>query len=112
MRSAAALLLLSAVMGANVTGGNPDAGPAAIARYGCGSCHNIPGVSGAQGLVGPPLGNVGKRTYIAGELPNIPENLVRWIQHPHSVNQRTVMPEMGVTTQDAKNIAAFLYSNK
>lgn len=97
---------------AAATGGNPDAGIAAIVRYGCGSCHAIPGVPGASGLVGPPLAGVGKRLYIAGMLSNTPDNLMHWVQHPTSVNPKTLMPELGVTFQDAKDIAALFYSLK
>ena len=88
------------------------AGQAAIQRYGCGSCHTIPGVPGAAGLVGPPLAGIGKRMYIAGELLNRPDNLTHWIAHPRSVNEKTAMPELGVTARDAGNIAEFLYSLK
>ena len=94
------------------TGGNPDAGIAAIARYGCGSCHTIPEVPGASGLVGPPLTGIGKRLYVAGMLSNTPGNLMHWVQHPTAVNQKTLMPELGVTPQDSKDIAALLYSLK
>jgi cytochrome c1 len=55
-----------------------------IAKYGCGACHQIPGVEGADGLVGPPLTNIGSRVYIAGVLPNTPDNLAAWIQNPQS----------------------------
>lgn len=117
---AAALLfvaLLANGCGANAkqladaeTGGNTSSGRDAVVRYGCGSCHTIPGVAGARGLVGPPLTGIGKRYYVAGELPNTPENLTGWIRHPHAVNPKTLMPELGVTQKDAVDIAAFLYS--
>ena len=93
-----------------LTGGDPALGPAAIGRYGCGSCHDIPGVRAAQGKVGPPLGGIASRAYLAGRLPNSPDNMVRWIQHPQRVEQGTVMPEMGVTDSDARDITAFLYT--
>jgi cytochrome c1 len=67
-------------------------------------------VPGARGLVGPPLDGVGNRQFIAGELPNTPENLMRWIQHPRQVEPHTLMPEMGVTEQDSRDIAAYLYT--
>jgi cytochrome c len=97
-------------LAADATGGNIMDGKTAVAHYGCGSCHTIPGVAGAHGLVGPPLTGIGKRYYVAGELANTPENLTGWIRHPHSVNPKTLMPELGVTEKDAKDIAAFLYS--
>ena len=90
--------------------GNPHAGPDKIRKYGCYSCHTIPGVAGANGLVGPPLAGIGGRVFIAGELPNTPENLTHWIQHPHQVEPHTALPEMGVTDQDSRDIAAYLYT--
>jgi cytochrome c len=93
-----------------LTGGDPHRGAAAISRYGCGSCHEIRGIRGAHGLVGPPLTNVGNRQYIAGMLSNTPDNLVRWVQNPKTVNDRTIMPNLGLSGQDATDIAAYLYS--
>ena len=91
-------------------GGNARAGRETIRKYGCYACHTIDGVPGARGLVGPPLDGVGNREFIAGELPNTPDNLMRWIQHPRQVETHTVMPEMGVTEQDSRDIAAYLYT--
>ena len=93
-----------------LTGGNPRNGPAAIGRYGCGSCHTIPKVRSAVGTVGPPLTGIASRGYLAGRLPNSPDNMVQWIQHPQHVEKGTVMPEMGVTDSDARDITAFLYT--
>jgi cytochrome c len=94
------------------TGGNAERGLAALSRYGCGSCHIIPGVSGASGLAGPPLSGVGNRIYIAGVLQNTPQNMIRWIRDPHGVDEHTVMPNLGVTLQDATDIAGYLYTLK
>jgi cytochrome c2 len=91
-------------------GGNAVAGHDAIRRYGCNACHSIPGVAGANGLIGPPLDGIGNRQYIAGELPNTPENMMKWIQHPHQVEPHTVMPEMNVSEPDSRDIAAYLYT--
>lgn len=82
-----------------------------IARYGCGSCHVIAGIPSAQGLVGPPLTDIRKRTYIAGILANTPEHLQQWIMHPMGINPKTAMPELGVTENDARDIVAYLYSS-
>ena len=90
-------------------GGDAHAGPAAIRKYGCYACHTIRGVTGARGLVGPPLNGIRERAYIAGEIPNTPDNLMRWIQHPHVVEPNTIMPEMNVSEQDSRDIAAYLY---
>lgn len=91
-------------------GGNAKAGQQDIRKYGCYACHTISGVPGAQGLVGPPLDGIANRTYIAGELQNTPANLMLWIKHPHQVEPHTVMPEMNVTDEDSRDIAAFLYT--
>jgi len=91
-------------------GGDAKAGQQAIRTYGCYACHTISGVPGAQGLVGPPLDGIANRTYIAGELQNTPENLMLWIKHPHQVEPHTVMPEMNVSDEDSRNIAAYLYT--
>jgi cytochrome c len=91
-------------------GGNAVAGRLEIRKYGCNACHTISGVPGARGLVGPPLDGIRSRYYIAGELANTPTNLMQWIQHPHQVEPHTAMPEMGVTEQDSRDIAAYLYT--
>jgi cytochrome c1 len=90
--------------------GIPDRGAQLIADYGCGTCHTVPGVDGADGLVGPPLTKFARRTYIAGELPNSEANLHRWIRDPQSVEPGTAMPDLGVTKQDAADITAYLYT--
>lgn len=88
--------------------GNADHGKQLIRSYGCGACHTVPGIRTARGLVGPPLYFFGQRTMIAGELPNTPDNLARWIEHPHQVEPKTAMPDLGVTPSEAYDIAAYL----
>ncbi|MGN9779141.1 c-type cytochrome [Micromonospora sp. H33] len=90
--------------------GRPDRGAELIAQYGCGSCHSIPGVNRADGLVGPPLTRFGARSYIAGQLPNNADNLQRWISDPQGVEPGTAMPNLGVGAIDAQDIAAYLYT--
>jgi cytochrome c1 len=93
---------------ADVPGGDAGAGRQAITTYGCGSCHVVPGVAGAQGVVGPPLTAFARRKYIAGNLPNSPENLIAWLVNPQAVEPGTAMPNLGVTEIDARNLAAYL----
>jgi len=93
-----------------VDGGDAARGAAVIRQSGCGSCHTIPGIDQANGLVGPPLLWWSRRTFIAGELPNTPENLVRWIRSPESVEAQTAMPALGLSDQQARDAAAFLYT--
>jgi cytochrome c2 len=92
------------------SGGDARSGQTEIRKYGCNACHEISGVPGARGLIGPRLAGISQRYYIAGELPNTPDNLMLWIQHPRQVEPHTAMPEMGVTEQDSRDIAAYLYT--
>jgi cytochrome c2 len=91
-------------------GGDSFAGGQDLYRLGCGSCHSIPGIVGAHGKVGPSLEGIADHSYIAGQLPNQPLNLERWIQHPHSVHPDSLMPELGLTDAQSRDIAAYLYS--
>lgn len=122
-RAAGAALLLALCLsscvenqrrvGAEMTGGgDPARGRELVLAYGCGSCHTVRGVAGAEGKVGPPLDGVGGRVYLAGRLTNTPDNMVRWISDPKSVDEKTAMPELGVTEADARDIAAYLYTTE
>jgi len=108
----ALLLPGAASSGAQTTVGEPRRGAGLILRVGCGSCHIIPGINGARGLVGPPLDHMGRRIFIAGLLRNTPENMSFWIMHPQSVVHGNAMPEMGLSEADARDIAAYLATLK
>ena len=88
--------------------GDPERGTRLIKDYGCGACHSIPGIREARGKVGPPLGDFAERAYIAGQLPNTPENIIRWIQNPQALEPETAMPNLNVSSADARDIAAYL----
>lgn len=102
----------TAVQAHRLTGGDPQRGEAAIGEYGCGACHEIPGIPGARGRVGPSLKGVSGRIVLAGELSNTPPNMMLWIQHPQLVEPKTDMPELGMSDQDARDIAAYLYARE
>jgi cytochrome c2 len=93
-----------------VAGGDMERGRTALDGFGCGTCHVIPGVRGAVGGVGPPLTRFADRAYIAGQLANDPQNLIRWIQDPQGVEPGTAMPDLGVGPEVARDMAAYLYS--
>jgi cytochrome c len=93
-----------------VDGGDAAAGRALIRFYGCGSCHEIPGIPGARGTIGSPLTDWGARRMIAGELPNSPEYLIAWILDPQAIRPGTAMPTMGIEVAEARHMAAYLLS--
>jgi cytochrome c1 len=92
------------------SGGDAARGRAEIVERGCPACHDIPGIRAPGGRVGPPLRGFATRSFIAGELPNNPENLIRWISDPQAVNPHTAMPTLGLTQEEARDVAAFLYT--
>lgn len=94
-----------------MTGGDPALAPAIFRRYGCTGCHSIPGISGADGKVGGPLTALRERVYIAGELANTPENLIQWIVVPQRFSPKTAMPATGVSQDEARHLAAYLYAD-
>ena len=92
--------------------GDPERGKLLLRQYGCGSCHKIPGVATARGNVGPPLDAIAKRVYLAGVLPNTPQNMARWIQVPQEIDPRTAMPNLQVSEGHARDMVAYLYRLK
>jgi cytochrome c len=119
MRLSLALLLLICVLGCqfeaeqnavSMTGGNPSRGKHLIQNYGCYTCHTIPGIPNATATVGPPLDKFSRRTYIGGVMNNTPENLMRWIRNPSSIDDKTAMPNLKVRDDDSRDIAAYLYT--
>lgn len=92
--------------------GDADArrGRILITDNGCGACHVIPGIRRAKGRVGPKLDDYADQMYVSGMMANTPENLVRWLHDPKGVNPQTAMPDLGVSEQDAWDMAAYLYS--
>ncbi len=113
-RFAAVLLLLAAcnreqkapIAAAPI--GNVESGRRLVQQYGCTSCHDIPGVSGPRGSIGPALTGVGARPIIAGKLPNTPPNMIKYLQNPQSTDPANAMPNLGLTEAQARDVAAFM----
>jgi cytochrome c1 len=108
-------ILLSGCLGGKAHPGYQAAADGAAVRgrqvmvhYQCGQCHNIPGIRQANGVFGPPLIAMGARTVIAGNFPNVPENLAHWVQAPTSMKPKTSMPDLGLSDQQARDVAAYL----
>lgn len=82
-------------------------GRALAKSEGCAGCHSIPGVSeGAN--VGPSLSTIGRRVYIAGLLPNTPDNMARWLTETQKFRPGDAMPSTSLGVKQAADLAAFL----
>jgi cytochrome c len=92
-----------------VIGGEPARGRQALRSYGCYSCHTIAGIPGAHGTIGPVLDRKSRRASSAG-LPADLSARIQWIRDPQGIGGPTLMPNMGVSEQDARDIAAYLYT--
>lgn len=95
-----------------VEGGDPARGQAILASgiHGCPACHAIPGVDTIKGVVGPPLAGLAWRGSIAGQLPNRPGMLIAFLQNPPALVPETGMPDVGLTNEEARDVAAYLYT--
>lgn len=95
-----------------VVGGDPAMGRALVegGQHGCHGCHTITGIRKARGVVGPPLHRYGERSFIAGRFPNTPQVLVSYLVDPPAWDEGTGMPKLGLTADEARHIAAFLYA--
>ncbi len=98
------------LLAAQATGGRPAQGKATIQRLGCGACHQIEGVPGAEGQVGSPLKALNARAEFAGKVASDPPSLVAWIQHPQTISPGVGMPDIPMSDQDARDMAAYLYA--
>jgi cytochrome c2 len=93
----------------SLPGADAEAGRLLLEQYGCGTCHTIPGVRQAIATLGPPLTSMSRHVYIAGELPNDPQTLARFIQDPQRLVPGTGMPDLGVNDTHARDMVAYLY---
>ena len=93
-----------------VAQGEPQRGLQLLSRYQCGSCHAIPGAVSHSVSNAPPLDGFGRRSYIAGRIPNDARHLQQWLQDPKALFPEATMPDLGVTPEDARDIAAYLMS--
>ena len=96
----------------HVRGGDVETGRRLITQYQCSTCHVIPEVPGPNGEAGPSLEHVARLGYIAGGIPNRGEQMVAWLRDPPALKPGTRMPSMGLTEQEARLMAAYLYTLK
>ncbi len=110
LRTSLAVAVPLAVAACDAPPPQQQRGRALLAAYGCGACHEVPGVHQATGQAGPPLTAFGRRVLIAGSLPNSPANLQRWIMTPQTIEPGTAMPDLGVKPEEAAAMSAYLLS--
>ena len=96
----------------SIPDGNATRGRTLIASGagGCTACHAIPDMPGPGGVVGPPLAGIAERAFIAGQLPNKPDVLVAFLQDPPALVPATGMPDVRLNLDEARDIAAYLYT--
>ena len=87
-----------------------ERGKVALTQFACRACHMIPGITGSEVFVGPPLDKLAQRRYLAGRLANTEAHLQQWIRDPQAVKPHTAMPNLGVGADDARDMAAYLLS--
>jgi cytochrome c oxidase subunit 2 len=89
------------------------AGEKLFMTKGCMGCHSLQAAGAPKGLTGPNLANVGARSHIAGGwLPNTDANLERWIREPQAVKKGVLMPNLGVTVEEARALRAYLRAHQ
>jgi L-cysteine S-thiosulfotransferase len=93
-----------------LAGADPERGRRTVERVGCAACHRIPGVAWPRGRVGGSLDGFARRPLIAGRLPNQPQILVQWLQDAPSLSPGTGMPPVALSTSQARDVAAYLYT--
>ena len=114
-RSLFILLLLAACKrpeSAAPAAGDANRGKQLMEQYGCNSCHIVPGIEGAKGMIGPSLEHVASRPVIATKIPNSQANMTAYILNPQMTNPENVMPNLAVKPDEARDIVAYLYTLK
>lgn len=76
----------------------------------CAACHQVPGVTGANGRVGPSLAGIAHQQIIAGHFANAPATLTHWIESPQQMLPGNAMPDMQLSHEQALEITAYLYT--
>jgi len=77
----------------------------------CVGCHTIKGVSAGQ--IGPDLTHFGSRKIFAGGIMAVtPENVAKWVEKPEHMKPGSRMPDLGMSGEHGKALAAYLLSLK
>jgi cytochrome c oxidase subunit 2 len=100
--------------GYGVIPAGPDvaAGQAAFLAKPCAACHTVRGTP-AMGTTGPDLTHIGSRqTIAAGLLETTRGSLAAWIADPQTLKPGNNMPMVPLTSDELKNISAYMESLK
>jgi cytochrome c oxidase subunit 2 len=74
----------------------------------CANCHRIAGTP-ADADIGPDLTHLmSRRTLAAGVFDNTPANLAKWIADPQKYKPECNMPDLQLTTEERKDLTAYL----
>jgi cytochrome c oxidase subunit 2 len=90
----------------------PPPGHMAFLAKPCAACHTVRGTP-AIGTTGPDLTHIGsRRTIAAGLLETTPGSLAAWIADPQTLKPGNNMPMVPLTSDELKNISAYMESLK
>ena len=92
--------------------GTDDEGARLFLRSGCGACHRVRGLAGAEGRSGPDLTHVGGRLSLAAAtLPNDAPAFARWLRDNQHIKPQNRMPPYGILTDaELETLAGYLDS--
>jgi cytochrome c oxidase subunit II len=94
------------------------AGEGLFISKGCGGCHTIEGLEGANGAVGPNLTHLQSREWFAGASFELNErNLRRWLRDPPAMKPMNPennqgMPNLGLSEEEITQLIAYLETLK
>jgi cytochrome c oxidase subunit 2 len=74
----------------------------------CAGCHAVRGTE-AAGVQAPDLTHLRSRRLIAaGTMTNSPQNVMEWIAHAQEIKPRSLMPDIKLSPNDSRALAAYL----
>jgi cytochrome c oxidase subunit 2 len=76
----------------------------------CAGCHNVAGTA-AVGTLGPDLTHVGSRATLAADaLPNTTAAMTKWLSSTQDVKPGALMPQLDLSADEVRALAAYLES--
>lgn len=81
----------------------------ALFEQSCLSCHAVEATD-TEPMAGPNLGNFSSRNKLVGIRENNEKYLKEWIQDPEGMKPGNLMPDLGVSDEEADALVEYLYS--